>query len=118
MSKTISFVARDELADWLESRAEEEMKSVSAVCQDIVVAEYKREQAEKPDKGGQMGCEADALEAEAVYEFATKREADAVRTQFEEYLGDDDARLKEVAFAEGTPAEVVEEVQRRADSEV
>jgi hypothetical protein len=53
MSETVSFVARDELAEWLESRAEVEMKSISAVCQDIVAAEYHRQSGENTDKPGQ-----------------------------------------------------------------
>jgi hypothetical protein len=53
MSKTVSFVARDELAEWLESRADAEMKSISAVCQDIVAAEYHRQSGENTAKPGQ-----------------------------------------------------------------
>lgn len=120
MSATISFVARDELARWLESRADTEMKSVSAVCQDIVAAEYRRqnpvdrgkwEQAQA-DKGGSS---TDSLESERTFQFASKREADSVRTQFEEHLsGNDDGRLKNVTFDEGTPGEIVNELNRRS----
>jgi len=46
MSKTVSFVARDELAEWLESKADEEMKTTSSLVQDIVAAEYRRERAD------------------------------------------------------------------------
>jgi len=53
MSKTVSFVTRDELAEWLESRADAEMKSISAVCQDIVAAEYHRQNGENTAKPGQ-----------------------------------------------------------------
>ena len=125
MSKTVSFVARDELAEWLEQRAEDRMKSISAVCQDIVAAEYRRQQQENGDKadqtqadtGGSDESQTCDLPSDTVFKFASKRESDAVRTQFEEYLADDDdARLKEVRFAEGTPGEVVEELERRADS--
>jgi len=127
MSKTVSFVARDELAEWLEQRAEERMKSISAVCQDIVAAEYRRQQQENGDKtgqtqldtGGSDEIEVEALESETVFKFASKREADAVRTQFEQHLStNDDKRMNEVYFREGTPGEVVEELKRRADSEV
>jgi predicted transcriptional regulator len=64
MSKTVSFVARDELAEWLEQRAESEMKSISAVCQDIVAEEYKRQQSDGTSKAEQNHSEAagDALE--------------------------------------------------------
>jgi hypothetical protein len=116
MSKTVSFVARDELAEWLEQRADAQMKSISAVCQDIVAAEYRREegsQTAKPDQSGDDGEE--PLQQDTEFEFATKREADAVRTQFEEFLSDDDdKRMNRVEFAEGTPAEVVKELVRRS----
>lgn len=120
MSKTVSFVARDELAEWLEQRADERMKSISAVCQDIVAQEYRRQQEAKPDKAGQSGDDGvDSLSDDTLFEFETKREANAARTQFEEYLSeDDDRRLKDVVFAEGTPGDVVEELNRRSKSEI
>jgi predicted transcriptional regulator len=62
MSKTVSFVARDELAEWLEQRADAEMKSISAVCQDIVAAEYRREHEEETAKPGQSGAEGDVFD--------------------------------------------------------
>lgn len=52
MSKTVSFVARDDLAVWLESRADEEMKTVSSVVQDIVAKEYRAQSREDAGKGG------------------------------------------------------------------
>jgi hypothetical protein len=52
MSKTVSFVARDELADWLESKADKEMKTISSLCQDIIASEYRRQTQENPDKSG------------------------------------------------------------------
>jgi hypothetical protein len=117
MSKTVSFVARDELAEWLESRADERMKSISAVCQDIVAAEYRRQkgtETAKPDQTQDDGV--DALESNTRFDFATKREADAVRTQFPEHLGDDDdKRMAHVVFVEGTPGEVVKELERRSE---
>ena len=118
MSKTVSFVARDELAEWLEQRAEDRMKSISAICQDIVAAEYRRQDEEQASIGGQTQDDGtDALGSDTLYEFATKREADAVRTQFPEHLSDnDDKRLKTVLFVEGTPSEVVKEIERRSES--
>jgi predicted transcriptional regulator len=62
MSKTVSFVARDELAEWLEQRAEERMKSISAVCQDIVAEEYRRQQDEKADKPDQSEKKGDVFD--------------------------------------------------------
>ena len=118
MSKTVSFVARDELAEWLEQRAEDRMKSISAVCQDIVAAEYRRQDEEQAPIGGQTQDDgADALESDTRFDFATKREADAVRTQFKEHLSDDDdKRMKYAVFVEGTPSEVVKELERRSES--
>jgi predicted transcriptional regulator len=118
MSKTVSFVARDELAEWLERRAEDRMKSISAVCQDIVAAEYRRQDEEQASIGGQTQDDgADALESDTRFDFATKREADAVRTQFKEHLSDDDdKRMKYAVFVEGTPSEVVKELERRSES--
>jgi hypothetical protein len=132
MSKTVSFVARDELAEWLESRADEQMKSVSSICQDIVAAEYRRQEPVETAKSDQTQDDApeaetaksdqtqddapEALESETRYYFDTKRAADAVRTQFEEHLSDDDdKRLKRVRFVEGTPSEVVKELERRSE---
>ena len=118
MSKTVSFVARDELAEWLESHADERMKSISAICQDIVAAEYRRQKGTETAKLDQTQDDgADALESDTRFHFDTKREADAVRTQFEQHLNedDDDKRLTRVSFAEGTPGEVVEELERRSE---
>lgn len=53
MSKNVSFVCRDELCEWLESKADEEMKSVSSVCQDIVAEAFHRERAVEADKDGE-----------------------------------------------------------------
>ena len=118
MSKTVSFVARDELAEWLEQRAEDRMKSISAICQDIVAAEYRRQDEAQASIGGQTQDDGgDALESDTRFDFATKREADAVRTQFPGHLSDDDdKRLKKATFAEGTPSEVVKELERRSES--
>lgn len=119
MGKTVSFVAREELAEWLESRADEEMKTVSSLVQDIVAAEYRRQNQAEGGKSGQKGPDKggftpDALESDTRFDFPTKREADAVRTQFDEHLSqEDDGRMKYVIFAEGTPGEIVEELERR-----
>jgi hypothetical protein len=117
MSKTVSFVARDELAEWLEQRADDRMKSISAVCQDIVAAEYRRQRDAEPPKSGQTQDDgADALSSDTRFDFATKREADAVRTQFGQHLSeDDDKRMKYTIFGEGTPGEVVKELERRSE---
>jgi len=52
MSETVSFVAREELAEWLESRADAEMKTVSSLVQDIVAEDYRRKAGEETPKGG------------------------------------------------------------------
>jgi hypothetical protein len=121
MGEVVSFVARNELKDWLKSRADEEMKSISALCRDIVAEEYRRQNQPEPDKGGETqvdkgGSTPDPLESETVFRFATKREADAVRTQFEDAVSEnDDARLKEVTISEGAEGEVVKELERRSE---
>jgi len=116
MSETVSFVARDDLADWLESRADAEMKTVSSLVQDIVAAEYRRQRGDESGKSGQTGeGEPEPLPAMRGFEFPKKQQADAVRGEFSEYVSDtDDARLKEVRFEAGTPAEVVKELERRS----
>lgn len=115
MGQTVSFVARDDLADWLESRAGEEMKTVSSLVQDIVAAEYRRQRGVEAGKSGEI--EPEALSTVRGYEFPRKQTADAVREEFSEFVsGTDDARLKEVRFEEGTPAEVVKELERRSQS--
>ena len=122
MSETVSFVARDELAEWLEQRAEDRMKSISAVCQDIVAAEYRRQDEEQAsvdgqtqDDGSQTDDGAEALESNTYFHFSTKQAANAARMEFEEHVHwDDDRRRKKVLFIEGTPGEVVEELERRS----
>lgn len=100
MSKTVSFVAREELAEWLESRAEEEMKTVSSLVQDIVAAEYRREKADTDasDAGKGGGEVTDPLDQppftehpEAWYEPSTEDpdEIVAVRIPESESLSED-----------------------------
>jgi len=130
MSKTVSFVARDELAEWLELRAERQMKSISAVCQDIVAAEYRRQRKrdiqakvdkaqqteDKAEQTGDRDDTPDPLDEIREFSFASKQQADAVRTEFSEHLDyDDDKRMTDVHFAEGTPGEVVKELERRSE---
>jgi len=74
MSKTVSFVARDELAQWLEQRAEKQMKSISAVCQDIVAAEYRRQASSDTSKGGENTGKTEQTQSE---EDALDRHPDA-----------------------------------------
>jgi len=114
MSKTVSFVARDELAEWLEQRAEERMKSISAVCQDIVAAEYRRQQEAETAKPDQSGDDGGLLEEPQWVEFPSKDAADAFRDEYSQFVDDeeDDLRLKKVAVIADTP------VKYLPDSEV
>jgi hypothetical protein len=134
--QTISFVATDKLKDWIDEQAEMRMTSRSAAVQQILaevassqMKEFESvEEAQEYDAHEDFGVgdgdntgstgesdEVEGLESERTFQFATKREADAVRTQFEEHLsGDDDGRLKKVTFVEGTPGDVVEELERRS----
>lgn len=118
----MSFVARDKLADWLEQRAEEEMKSVSAVCQDIVAAEYRRQnplQGGTEDEQGAENVEPAVLDEERKYEMPSKKAADAFRAALKGHLSqNDDKRLKTVTVASGTPerdvAKAMSEVGEKA----
>jgi len=122
MSTTISFVVKDELADWLESRAEEEMKSVSSLCQDIALKEYLRQEPDKSEEEPAKTAETGKLpEADEKWwgegyeiELPARRRADAVRTEFSDYVHDgDDARQKTVRLKLDTPEKVLKEVSRR-----
>lgn len=121
MSQTISFVASDELADFLEREAEKRMTTVSSTAQ-MLLAEKVREMdgsdmGADPGKSGSAESETpDPLDSATQYEFGTKAAADAVRSEFSEYLGEgDDKRFTRVEFAEGTPGEIVAELERRAE---
>lgn len=48
--KTISFVATEELANWLESEAEERMTTVSSAAQQLLVEKY-RDRGSDPVEG-------------------------------------------------------------------
>ena len=58
MSKTISFVASDQLADFLEREAEERMTTVSSTAQMLLAEKIREEQrGEEVDKPGSDGSE-------------------------------------------------------------
>lgn len=117
MSETVSFVARDSLADWLESQADEEMKTVSSFVQDIVAAEYRRQTGSEADKSGLTESPPEPLDESTRFDFPNKKAADAARTEFDAYVAaEDDARMGYVIFEEGTPATVVKELERRSQS--
>jgi hypothetical protein len=105
MSKTISFVAKDELAEWLEERAEERMKSISAVCQDIVAAEYRRERERETAKPDQSGDDGGLLGEARRIDFPSKQAADAFRGEYSQFVDDerDDLRTTGVSVIEDTP---------------
>ena len=105
MSKTVSFVARDELAEWLEQRAEDRMKSISAVCQDIVAAEYRRQQGQETAKPDQSGDDGGLLGEAKFVDFGSKDAADAFRDDYSQFVDSDrdDLRLTKVAVIEDTP---------------
>ena len=81
MSKTVSFVARDELAEWLESQADAEMKTVSAVCQEIVAREYRR-QSENERNPARLS-ETHSAQSEA---NLAQSETDSASSSFEQVL--------------------------------
>jgi len=43
-SKTVSFVAREELAEWLEEKADRQMTTISSTVQQILADKYREEQ--------------------------------------------------------------------------
>ena len=113
MTKTVSFVARDELAEWLEQEAEEQMTSISAVCQQVVAEEYRRRETE--DEKEEAGDEIEVVGHSSSFEMRNKHDASEVRKAFEEYLSDDDdARYNEVHFSADLPHERFKELERRS----
>lgn len=50
--ETISFVATEELADWLESQAKERMTTVSSAAQQLLVEKYREQQNDQSGGGG------------------------------------------------------------------
>ena len=84
MRKTVSFVARDELAQWLEQRADARMKSVSSICQDIVAREYRRQ-------AGSTGEESPATSSTSSPPDNNEERLDTRRDEIVDYreVGDD-----------------------------
>lgn len=109
MTKTVSFVAKDELAEWLEQEAEDSMTSISAVCQQIVAKEYRRRQ-ENEDVGHEIERTGHATS----FEMRSKPDANEVREEFAEFVSDeDDARYNEVHFTAELPRKHYNELERR-----
>ena len=109
MTKTVSFVAKDELAEWLEQEAEDQMTSISAVCQQMVAKEYRRRQ-EKEDVGDEIERTGHATS----FEMRSQPDANEVREEFGEFLSDeDDRRFKEVHFDPTLPRKHYNELERR-----
>lgn len=52
--KTISFVATEELADWLESQAKERMTTVSSASQQLLVEKYQEQWNDQSGGGGSV----------------------------------------------------------------
>jgi hypothetical protein len=50
MGKTITFVATEELADWLEREADRRMTTISSTAQQLLAEKYRSEVAEEADK--------------------------------------------------------------------
>lgn len=51
MAKTISFVATDKLAEWIEEESERRMTTVSSTAQQLLAEKYREEQAQ--EEGGE-----------------------------------------------------------------
>lgn len=112
MTKTVSFVARDELAEWLEQEAEDQMTSISAVCQQMVAEEYRRRETEAEKE--ETGHEIERTGHATSFEMRSKPDANEVREEFAEFLSDeDDRRFNEVHFAAELPRKDYNELERR-----
>jgi len=118
MTKTISFVATDKLAEWIEEESERRMTTVSTTAQQLLAEKFRGEQdGGEMGKPVQRGSEGGALESESLFVFKSKSAAETARQQFAEHLSDDDdGRLKEVRIAQGTPQGAVDELGRWAES--
>jgi predicted transcriptional regulator len=127
MSRTVSFRCSEELDEFLEEEAERRMTTKSAVAQ-MIVAEYARSVSQDEATSNEPvtppearhaapeGVNADPFEEVTGAEFTSKSAADDARDEFSQYVSDkDDKRLKVVYFKEGTPAEVVEKLDRLSD---
>lgn len=57
--QTISFVATDELAEWLEKQSEKRMTTISSAAQQLLVEKYREEQERGAgaSQGGSAGAE-------------------------------------------------------------
>lgn len=51
--KTVSFVATQELADWLQEQSETRMTTVSSAAQQLLVEKYREEKGERSVEGDQ-----------------------------------------------------------------
>ena len=117
MTKTVSFVARDELAEWLEQEAEDQMTSISAVCQQVVAEEYRRRRGKEytGDENDATGHETEVAGHVSSFEMRSRPDAEEVREAFEEYVSDeDDARFNEVHFTADLPRKHYKELERRS----
>lgn len=57
--QTISFVATDELAEWLENESENRMTTISSAAQQLLVEKYREQQNEgaETSQGGSVGAD-------------------------------------------------------------
>lgn len=118
MGETVSFVAREELAEWLEKRAEAEMKTVSSLVQDIVAEEYHRQRENSPSEGDDDGPDVGSDTGESndpmerhpdvwyvpdsdKYDFAVRHPSDGDATEY--YKTADGARKRILRWYEDAP---------------
>lgn len=118
MTTTVTFRCTNELEEFLEQEAERRMTTKSSVAQMLLAEKFREIQEERAggdvQTGSDEGVEAEPLDEVTRFEFSSKDAADAVRTEFSAHLSDeDDKRMSDVWFREGTPGEVVAEIRRR-----
>ena len=64
MSKTISFVATDELAEWLEEESERRMTTISSTAQQLLAEKYREMEQEGDEEPSEDSREPEEEEAE------------------------------------------------------
>lgn len=97
--QTISFVATDELAEWLESESNSRMTTVSSVAQQLLVEKYREEQEE--GAGASQGGSAGADDPEAVFEEYEDAWYTPDSDQFQYAVYDPDERRRYYKTASG-----------------
>ncbi|MFB6196818.1 MAG: hypothetical protein ABEI52_00920 [Halobacteriaceae archaeon] len=117
MSKTISFVASDKLAEWLEEESERRMTTISSTAQQLLAEKYRQDEASggsgerEAEQGETPEIDGLVVDDDNVFHFSLREQAQAFRDSIsDEWLAEeDDARRKEVHVEPDAPESVVRE---------